>query len=30
MEEIFKLILPIFYTTKNYGDILKKLSIFAF
>jgi hypothetical protein len=30
MEEFFKLLVPLFYTTKNYGDILKKLAIFAF
>jgi hypothetical protein len=30
MGEVIKLILPFFYTTKNYGDVLKKLAMFAF
>jgi ABC-type siderophore export system fused ATPase/permease subunit len=30
MAELIKLILPIFYTTKNYEDVLKRLAGFAF
>jgi hypothetical protein len=30
MKEVIDLVLPFFFTTKNYDDILRKLASFAF